>query len=195
MKKTVILISGTPSVGKTTTALKLKERLNAFYINLTSFAKNNNLISGFDEKRKTAIIAEEKMRKKIKEIINSVNKDILIIDGHYAASVVPKEYVTKIFVLRRNPIELKNFMEKKEFRNNKLWENLESEILDVCLIESLCKLEESKICELDITGLTVDEVVNRIIAILFDKKKCEFGKIDWLKMLETKGLLDQYLKK
>ena len=40
MKKTVILISGTPSVGKTTIALKLSEKLDAFYMNLSSFAKN-----------------------------------------------------------------------------------------------------------------------------------------------------------
>jgi adenylate kinase len=195
MKKTVILITGTPSVGKTTIAQKLKEKLNAVYINLSSFANYYNLLSGFDKERKTAIIDEEKMFKKIKEIIGSTTKSNIIIDGHYASSVVPKDEITKVFVLRRNPIELKKFMEKRKFRGNKLWENLESEILDVCLIETLSKIEETKVCELDITGMPVQEVVNRIISILHNNNKCEIGKIDWLTMLETKGLIDDYLKR
>ena len=47
------------------------------------------------------------MRKKLAETINSRNEANIIIDGHYAAAVTPTELVTKVFVLRRNPKELK----------------------------------------------------------------------------------------
>ncbi len=194
MNKRVILITGTPCTGKTTIAKELTAKLDALKINLTDFAKKNDLIIGEDKTRNTAIIDEEKMRKKTGEIIKSTKKITVIVDGHYAAAVVPKRYVTRIIVLRRNPIELRKFMEKRGFSNEKLWENLASEILDVCLVEALQEHAKEKVCELDITGKTVEAVVNEIIAFLNENKKCSVGHVDWLSLLEKDGLINEYLK-
>jgi adenylate kinase len=195
MNKTVILITGTPAVGKTTTAKKLAKKLDALYINLSLLVHQYNLSQGYDKERNTIIINEKKVREKIKEILDSTIKKFIIIDGHYAASVVPKKKVAMAFVLRRNPIELKKFLGKRKFSENKLWENLESEILDVCLMDTLSKLEKTKVCEIDVTGKTIIDVINQILAVLNKEKKSKIGIIDWLTMLETKGLLDDYLKK
>ena len=194
MNKRVILVTGTPCVGKTTIACQLSKKLDALYVNLTEFAAKENLALGQDEKRKTTIINEDKMRKKIRETIDTTEKSNIIIDGHYAAAVVPKSHVTRIFVLRRNPVELRTFMEKSGFQGPKLWENLASEILDVCLVEALSEHEKEKLCELDVTGKTVENVVAEILAILASRKKCRVGCVDWLGMLERQGVLDDYLK-
>ncbi len=69
MKKRVILITGTPCVGKTTLAQKLAQTLNAQYINLTDLAEQENLTLGKDKERDTTIIDEVKMRRKLKQII------------------------------------------------------------------------------------------------------------------------------
>lgn len=192
--KQVILITGTPCVGKTSVAKQLTTKTDALYINLTELANTHGLTLGEDKTRKTTIINEEKMRNKIKKTIDTTEKTVVIVDGHYAAAVVPKLHVTRIFVLRRNPVELRVFMEKRGFSDTKLWENLASEILDVCLVEALQEHEEKKVCELDVTGKTVDNVVNEILAILNENKKCSVGHIDWLGMLETQGLTGAYLK-
>lgn len=192
--KHVILITGTPCVGKTTIAQQLSAELDALYINLTEFAEKHRLIVGEDKKRKTAIIDEEKMRMKISETIDNAAKSTVIVDGHYAHAVVPKRYATRIFVLRRNPVELRKFMENCGFRDAKLWENLASEILDVCLVETLREHKKEKVCELDITGKTVETVTHEIRAILDNRKKCFVGCIDWLGMLEKEGIIDEYLK-
>ena len=194
MNKRVILITGTPCTGKTTVAKKLTAKLDALYINLTELAKTHSLTIGEDKKRNTTIIDEEKMRKKIAETIDETEKTTIIVDGHYAAAVVPKRYVTRIFVLRRNPIELREFMEKRGFSDAKLRENLASEILDVCLIEALQEHEKENVCELDITGKTVDAVVNEVLAVLNENKPCSVGHVDWLSLLEKDGLVDEYLK-
>jgi len=193
MKKRVILITGTPATGKTTTAKQLATKLDAEYINLTDYAKTHKLTLSEDKERKTTIINEEEMPKKLTETINSSTKANIIIDGHYASAVTPTELVTKVFVLRRNPKELKKFMEKCGFEGAKLWENLSAEILDVCLFEAL-QMQKGKVCELDITGKTVDEAVADILGILDLDKKCFVGVVDWLGMLEHEGLTDQYLK-
>jgi adenylate kinase len=194
MVKRVIVITGTPCVGKTTVARELTTKLGAYYVNLTEFAKQNNLISGEDEERHTSIVDEDKMREKLAESIETTPKTDVIIDGHYAPSVTPKDKVTMVFVLRRNPVELREFMVKCGFKDQKLWENMASEILDVCLVDALQAQDKQKVCELDISERTVKEVVDDLSAILAGRKKCRFGEIDWLGMLEAQGKLDVYLK-
>src|SRR5665647_778383 len=95
MKKRVILITGTPATGKTTTAKQLATKLDAEYINLTDYAKTHKLTLSEDKERKTTIINEEEMPKKLTETINSSTKANIIIDGHYASAVTPTELVTK----------------------------------------------------------------------------------------------------
>jgi adenylate kinase len=193
MNKRVILITGTPCTGKTTAAKQLTTKLNALYINLTEFAEKHNLTLGEDKKRKTTIINEEKMRQKLAETINATNNADIIIDGHYASAVTPPDLTTHVFILRRNPKELKQLMQKRGFKEAKLWENLSAEILDTCLIEAL-QTQQAKICELDTTGKTVEETVNDITDVLEKGKKCHSGIVDWLGMLEKQGLTDEYLK-
>jgi adenylate kinase len=194
MIKRVIVITGTPCVGKTTVAQELATKLGAYYINLTEFAKQNNLILGEDEERHTSIVDEDKMREKLAESIETTQKTDIIIDGHYAPAVTPKDKVTNVFVLRRNPIQLREFMVKCGFKDQKLWENMASEILDVCLVDALQAQDIQKVCELDVSEQTVKEVVDDLSAILAGRKKCHVGGIDWLGMLEAQGILDVYLR-
>src|SRR5512135_1972731 len=98
MVNRVILVTGTPCVGKTTVAKELARRLDAYYVNLTELAKKHNLTVGEDQKRHTTIIDEDKMRAKLAELIVTEDKPDLIIDGHYAAAVTPNEKVTHVFV-------------------------------------------------------------------------------------------------
>jgi len=85
-------------------------------------------------------------------------------------------------------------MEKRGFSDIKLWENLASEILDVCLVEALQEHETEKVCELDITGKTVEDAANEVLAVLESHKKCRPGCVDWLGILEKEGLIGEYLK-
>jgi broad-specificity NMP kinase len=55
-------------------------------------------------------------------------------------------------------------------------------------------MQQGKVCELDVTGKTVEAVVNEILDVLERGRKCFSGVVDWLGMLEREGLTDQYLK-
>jgi adenylate kinase len=193
MNKRVILITGTPCTGKTTTAKALAAKLGADYINLTDYAKANGLTVGEDKERNTLIIDEEKMQQKLTETIDASNNANIIVDGHYASAVTPTQHMALVFVLRRDPRELKQFMERCGYTGSKLWENLEAEILDVCLGEAV-EVHAGRVCELDVTGKPVEEVVGEILDVLEKRKTCFVGTVDWLGMLEREGLTDQYLK-
>jgi adenylate kinase len=194
MAKRVILVTGTPCVGKTSVARLLTPKLDALYVNLTELAVQGNFISGKDEERSSIIVDENRMGRKIGEIIENCDKQDIVIDGHYAVNVVPKSLVTYVFVLRRNPVELRRFMEQSGFSGRKLWENLASEILDVCLVDALKVIDEGKVCELDITRKSAEEAVDEILNVLSGNYDCCVGVVDWLGKLESEGLLDEYLK-
>jgi len=194
MSKRVILVTGTPCVGKTSVAHLLTARLDALYINLTDLAMRENLISGKDKERNSIIIDENRMKNRIRGIISECDKKNVVVDGHYAVNVVPKELATYVFVLRRDPVELRKFMQRCGFSNKKLSENLASEILDVCLVDALSIHGEGKICEVNFTGKSLEEVVNEILEIMDNPTKCCVGIVDWLGKLESEGLLDEFLK-
>jgi adenylate kinase len=191
--KRIILITGTPCVGKTTTAKALAIKLSAEYINLTDFAKTYNLTLGEDKERGTIIVDEEKMQQTLGETIDALQNANIIIDGHFASAVTPTQHVAHVFVLRRNPKELKTFMEKAGYSGSKMWENLQAEIIDVCLGEAV-EVHAGRVCELDVTGKIVEEVVGEILDVLEKRKNCFVGIVDWMGTLEVEGILDEYLK-
>jgi adenylate kinase len=193
MEKCVILITGTPSVGKTTLGKKLAKQLNGEYVNLTKIADKEHLILEQDKARETGVIDDAKMKRTLKKLIAQTSTDI-VIDGHYAAAVTPKKLSTHVFVLRRNPIQLREFMLKRGYSVAKQAENLEAEVLDVCLVEALQNQEKAKICEIDTTDKSVDDVLMDILAILEGKKRCCYGFVDWLSLLEREGRLGEFLK-
>ncbi|MEM2972462.1 MAG: adenylate kinase family protein [Candidatus Bathyarchaeia archaeon] len=194
MSGKIIVVTGTPCVGKTSVASLLASKLDALHVNLTELAMWENLVLGRDEKRNSMVVDEVKVRRRIREIVKKSGGKIVVVDGHYAVSVTPKTLVAHVFVLRRDPAELKIFMEKRGFANGKLWENLASEILDVCLVEALEVYGGEKVCELDVTGKSVEEVVGEILQILAGRRKCRVGVVDWLGKLEREGRLEEFLK-
>jgi adenylate kinase len=194
MSKRVILVTGTPCVGKTSVARLLTAKLDALYINLTDLALKDNLVLGKDEQRNSIIIDEARMRKRIREIIEKTDKKDVVVDGHYAVNVVPSKLVTFVFVLRRDPVELRKFMKQCGFSEPKLFENLASEILDVCLVDALNVGGEGRTCELNATGKSAQDVVDGMMEVMADSSKCCVGIVDWLGKLENEGLLDEFLK-
>jgi broad-specificity NMP kinase len=194
MSKRVILVTGTPCVGKTSAARLLTAKLDAFYINLTDLALRDHLTSGKDERRDTIIVDESRMRERIRELVEKTDKEEVVIDGHYAVSVVPPKLVTFVFVLRRDPVELREFMKRCGFSEPKMMENLASEILDVCLVDALNAGKEGRTCELDVTGKSAEEIVGAMLEVMADSSKCCVGVVDWLGKLENEGLLAEFLK-
>jgi adenylate kinase len=191
--KQVILVTGTPGVGKTVISRLLASKLNGLHINLAELVKREELTSGVDEVRQTLIADMGKVSERVQKIIRGCEEDV-IVDGHYAVNVVPEKDVHLVFVLRKHPDELKKFMENRGFRNSKLWENLAAEILDVCLSDAVEACGIDKVCEIDTSDRTVEEVVEDIILVLQRKRECKVGAVDWLGRLDGEGRLHEFLK-
>ena len=189
----IILITGTPCVGKTSVSKRLAAKLGALHIDLAELVKKEKLYSEIDTERDSIIADLDRVSQRIKEIIQEAKNDV-IIDGHYAVHVVASDTVNVVFVLRKDPRKLKVLMEERGYSSKKLWENLEAEILDVCLSEAVEICGRSKVCEIDATDKSVDEVIDEILGIIQGKRKCVIGIVDWLGKLEQEGVLDYFLK-
>ena len=180
-------------MGKTTVSQILASKLDALCIGITELVKKEKLITSTDEVRRTLIADTEKLSKRLQEILEKSEGNI-IIEGHYAVDVVSKKEVNTVFVLRRDPTELMDVLEKRGFEGKKLWENLAAEILDVCLLDALSACESDKVCEIDVSGKTVEAVVEEMMLVLEKKKTCRSGIVDWLGKLEAEGQLGEFLR-
>jgi len=187
------LVTGAPGVGKTTSSNKLASKLDARYIGITELVKKEKLISSIDENRETLVTDTKKAAKRVQDILSETEGNI-IIEGHYVVDVVSKKDVDTVFVLRRDPQELKNVLEKRQYPEKKVWENLAAEILDVCLCDAISACGADKVCEIDTSNKTVETVVEEMILVLENKQECKIGIVDWLGKLENKGRLEEFLK-
>lgn len=191
--KRVIVITGTPGVGKSSISKALASEINAQVISVGELVKKERLYSGVDRKRDTLIADMEKVSERIKEIISNTFTDI-IVEGHFAVDVVPSEKVEIVFVLRRNPEELETILKERSYKEEKIRENLAAEILDVCLYDSVKKYGISKVCEINVSSRRIKDVVQEIIRVLNGEEERKIGIVDWLGKLEAEGKLDKYLR-
>ena len=192
-ERRIYIITGTPGVGKSSVSKMLTSILGARLISIGELVKREGLYTGWDEERETLIADTDRLSERIREIIDA-EKRTIIIEGHYAVHVVPPEKVDLIFVLRRDPRDLKKTLEDRGYSRRKVMENLAAEILDVCLFDAVDVCGVEKLCEMDTTSKSPEEVVDEIISVIKGERKPEVGIVDWLGILESEGILDDYLK-
>ena len=174
----VIFISGTPCVGKTTLASELSKRLGANLIKINELAISNNLVLGTDTKKGYKIIDIDKLNLLLGKVISTLD-NLIIVEGHLSHLCSGAD---KVIILRVHPDILEKRLANRDYSESKIRENLEAEALDVCGAEAYESYGE-KVCEIDASNLAIDEIINDVVDVIFDKKDFPFGKIDFMHWL------------
>ena len=131
----IIIITGTPGTGKTVLAKKLANLLNFTYIDVNQIIKSNKLKSNYDKKRSTYIINTNKLNRILISLVKNTNKS-LIIDSHLS-HYLPSKLVDLCIVTKCDLKVLIKRLKKRKYSLNKIRENIDSEIFDICLNETI----------------------------------------------------------
>ncbi len=151
----IIAITGTPGTGKTAVAELLARKTGWKLVKLNELAKEKDFYSGYDPVRHVPIIDVKKLKVEVRKM-----KGNLILEAHYSHEF-PSDLV---IVLRANPGVLRERMEKKGWRAEKVEENVQAEIMEECKTEAL-ELGR-KVREIDTTRTGPEKVVEEILKIL-----------------------------
>lgn len=173
--KTVIFITGTPGVGKTTLASFLKDEISASLIKVNELAEEKGLFLGKDEKKGYNIIDLNGLCEEFKKLINKIPENI-ILEGHLSHFCKNPDIV---IVLRLQPSLLEKRLMAREYSSSKINENLEAEALGICSSESY-EIHGDIVQEIDTSDLSPKELLNLVIEIINGKKTFEIGNVDFL---------------
>ena len=129
-----ILVSGTPGTGKTTIAKKLARTLDFCYIDVNRFITMHKLHDSYDIKRKTKIVDTRKLNRFLLSKINRMvgKENGAIIDSHLS-HYFPKKHADLCIIAKCGIGKLSRRLIKKGFHKEKIDENIQAEIFDVCL--------------------------------------------------------------
>jgi len=177
-----IVITGNPGVGKHTVAEEIAQRLELSIIDINKIAKDSGL---FEESKETNDVDTEKLKK---IIVQEVSENDLIV-GHLAPYVLENNKVKKMIVLRRNPYDLITVYKDRKYSDEKIKENIGSEILGIIAHDAINKFEE-KTFQIDITGKTIPEVVEKVIGSISSNEESE--KVDWLDLVTKNNDLRKF---
>lgn len=177
MKKT-IFITGTPCTGKTTVSEILSDKLGCKLIKINDLAIENDFVLGIDDEKGYKVIDIDALDEKVCEII-SHSDELLIFEGHLAHLCSGAD---KVIVLRVHPEVLKPRLEGRDYSEAKIRENLEAEAMGVCTAEAY-DIYGEEVSEMDVTDLSVDEIVELLVDVIEGEKSFDVGQIDYMDWL------------
>ena len=189
----VIAVTGTPGVGKSVCSRLLAGRLSGYHIELRKLVEEKGLTLGADSERGSAIADLDRLSTSLSAVIEGSPQDC-VVDGHLAPHVLDKSRVVLAYVLRCDPDELLSRLRKRGFSESKALENAASEILGVCLWETVDRFGEEKVTEINTTSRSPEHVVEEMVDILDGRSERVVGKIDWLSRVTEQGRLSSFFK-
>ena len=184
MKYVNLVITGNPGVGKHTIAdLFVKQNSSYQIFDINKFA----IEKGLGEQTDDGIEVDTK---KLKNEIQKLNLEKLLIVGHLAPYVLDESNIEYVIILRKNPYELIKIYEKRKYQNQKIKENAGSEVLGVIANDSITSFGKKKSFEVDATDKTPEIILKRIQDIMNNQESGDI--VDWLKLIEEKNEMNKF---
>ena len=174
----IILITGTPGVGKTALAKSLSQNSSFKIVEPNSLVRKEKLYTGYDRARKTYIVDEGKLRRRLEALSRSSER--IIVPTHLVGRFLPQASVKLALVLRLDPVILYRRLRARGWTKRKAWENTEAEILDVCLQEARFLLGPRKVFEIDTTRKSGPTVYKEAFRALSKGTTGRSGLVNWL---------------
>jgi len=157
MSHKLIIITGTPGVGKSTLAKKLVTALGKEWKRLDLHKYYKEVSYGYDKKSKSYEIDLKKLEKLVTELKKKSN---LIFDSHIA-HLLPRKLVNSCIILTCSDLKLlKRRLQKRKYHKAKIQENIQAEIFQTCLEEA--KERGQKVVVLECGKFSLSSLLKKI---------------------------------
>lgn len=158
-KQIVMALTGTPGTGKTSVGRALAKR-GWLHLELNKLVAEKKLYSGWDKKRKTWIVNENKLARFVRNFIIAHPSKNIVVDSH-VSHALPAKFFSVVFVLRCEPKILEARLKKKHWSREKIRENVEAEIIGLVEWEA-CK-KHKKIFSMNTSEQKIAATANAIL--------------------------------
>ncbi len=173
----LLLVLGTPGVGKSTLARILAKKLGLQLVEVGALVKREKLYQRFDKGTKSYVMDEKRVRRRLQALIS--DKEAIIATHSVGLTILPR-WVTLVMVLRLDPTVLYRRLRAKRWSRQKIWENVESELVDVCLEEAVRLFGRDKVFEINTTSKSPSRVVSEALRIVKGETRVSRPQVDWL---------------
>ncbi len=129
----IICISGTPGTGKTTIAKIISKKLKIKYLDVKKLIKDKKIYDSYDKTDKAYVVDTKKLNK---ELVLLIKKEKNLVIDSLLSHYLPKKYVDLCIITKCELKELNKRLEKRKYSKEKVRENLDAEIFDICLNEA-----------------------------------------------------------
>ena len=158
-----IIITGSPGVGKTSTAKALGKKLKHRVINEKQFALDKR-IGKWDAEQEELVIPVTTFGKELNKLL--ANEKKIIVEGHLLCELKLK--ADFVVLIRLDPELLETRLEARRYGAEKVQDNVFCEGIDYCKKHVLRSYPKNKVIEVQ-SGKTIKETMDNIVKEL--KKK------------------------
>lgn len=140
-----ILITGTPGVGKSELSKRLSQELGLRHIDVSAFARERDLLADFDASLNTYYMHEDAVLDELEPLMTTGG----IVLDHHSVDWFPERWVQIAVVLRARTDILYDRLINREYGKGKLENNMQAEIMEVILDETVNAYSQLTILQLD----------------------------------------------
>lgn len=188
----IILITGTPGTGKTTIAPLLGKKLGCPVIDVNQLVDEKHLYTGVDPEKSYKVVDLNALTAELRKIIINgkvsygqkdqilQDQSSILVEGHLSHYFPLADYVV---VLRTEPSILRDRLQKRDWKDSKIHENLQAEALDICTWEAY-QTHGSRVHEVNTSNITPLKAIDIIMGIVSGKKSLPPGNIDFSDFLK-----------
>ena len=176
----VIIVAGTPGVGKTALSRTLARKTGSLYLNLGEFVKENKLFTRYDRQSQSYTINERRLQEALKQFFETHKNKAILIETHWLGRFMRRRPGMVALVVRLDPVVLAKRLKSRDWRKQKIWENVESELIDLSLYESVKFLGPGHVYQVDATRKKHRELVREAMHLLHSGSGWDGLTPNWL---------------